>query len=124
MPYGYQLTDTGMVNKRGRPVHDLAIDPIQADWIRGIFSLTVREGYGSFRCAEYLNDKSIRTHSCTKFQCNTIIRILKNRIYIYTVSPYKMVWDNSQCYLICGRKNDEGRVTRPAVSFGESFIMA
>ena len=29
---------------------------------------------------------------------------------IYMVSPYKMVWDNSQCYLICGRKNDEGRV--------------
>ena len=48
VPYGYQLVNTGRVNKKGKPVHDLAVDPIQADWIRKIFSLTLNEGYGSF----------------------------------------------------------------------------
>ena len=82
VPYGYQLVNTGRVNKKGKPVHDLAVDPIQADWIRKIFSLTLNEGYGSFRCAEYLNNIGCKTHNGTKFQCNTIIRILKNRVYI------------------------------------------
>ncbi len=81
VPYGYQLVDTGRVNKKGRVIHDLEIDPITADWVRDVFSKTVNEGYGSFRCASYLNDKGCRTHAGTKFQCNTIIRILKNRMY-------------------------------------------
>ena len=82
IPYGYNLMNTGRVNKKGQPVHDLEVDPIQADWIRDIFSKTMNEGYGSFRCAEYLNNKGLRTHNGTKFQCNTILRILKNRVYI------------------------------------------
>lgn len=81
VPFGYQLVNTGRVNKRGREVHDLAIEPIEADWVRDIFSKTVNEGYGSYRCADYLNEKGVRTHNGTKFQCNSIIRILKNRIY-------------------------------------------
>ena len=81
VPYGYQLVDTGRINKKGRVIHDLEIDPVSSDWVRDIFSKTVNEGYGSFRCAEYLNKKGYRTHAGTKFQCNTIIRILKNRMY-------------------------------------------
>jgi predicted DNA-binding transcriptional regulator YafY len=30
--------------------------------------------------------------------------------HIHLVSPYKMVWDNSQCYLICGKKNYNKRI--------------
>ena len=82
VPYGYQLVNTGRVNKKGQPVHDLEINPLEADWIRDIFSKTLHEGYGSFRCADYLNKNGYRTHNGTKFQCNTIIRILKNRVYI------------------------------------------
>ena len=89
VPYGYQLVESGRLNKKGKPVHDLAVDPIQAEWVRKIFSLTVNEGYGSFRCAEYLNNNGYRTHTGTKFQCNTIIRILKNRVYIGYLSNSK-----------------------------------
>ena len=81
VPYGYQLVDTGRVNKKGRVIHDLEIDPITSEWVRDVFSKTVNEGYGSFRCASYLNDKGYRTHAGTKFQSNTIIRILRNRMY-------------------------------------------
>ena len=30
------------------------------------------------------------------------------RTGIHTVSPYKLIWDNSQCYLICGKKDYSG----------------
>ena len=43
--------------------------------------MTVKEGYGSDRMADYLNSHGIRTHNKSKFQCNTVNRILKNRIY-------------------------------------------
>ena len=81
VPFGYTLVNTGRKNKRGKEVHDLAIEPVEAEWVRDIFSKTLNEGYGSFRCAEYLNKKGVKTHNGSKFQCNTIIRILKNRLY-------------------------------------------
>ena len=93
VPFGYTLVNTGRKNKRGKEVHDLAIEPVEAEWVRDIFLKTLREGYGSFRCADYLNKQGVKTHNGSKFQCNTIIRILKNRLYCgymgsgETVSP-------------------------------------
>ncbi len=81
VPFGYTLVNTGRKNKRGKDVHDLAIEPVEADWVRDIFSKTLHEGYGSFRCADYLNKQGVKTHNGYMFQCNTIIRILKNRLY-------------------------------------------
>ena len=81
VPLGYQLVNTGRLNKKGKPVHDLAIDPVEADIVRDMFSKTMAEGYGSFRLASYLNEKGCTTHNGTKFRCNTVIRILKNRVY-------------------------------------------
>ena len=49
--------------------------------------MTVKEGYGSDRMADYLNSHGIKTHNNSKFQCNTVNRILKNRLYCgYLVS--------------------------------------
>ena len=48
---------------------------------REIFRMTIRDGYGSHRMATYLNNQGLRTHNGTKFQSNTIIRILKNKMY-------------------------------------------
>ena len=81
LPYGYKLVKTGRVNKKGYEIHDLAIEPMDAERVREIFRMTIRDGYGSHRMATYLNDRGFRTHKGSKFQSNTIIRILRNRMY-------------------------------------------
>ena len=37
--------------------------------------------YGSYRMSEYLNKLGVKTHNGRDFQCNSINRILKNRLY-------------------------------------------
>lgn len=81
IPLGYRLVKIGRLNKRGNEVYDLAIHPEEAEWVRQAFSLTVNEGYGSYRVASFLNDHGVRTHNGAKFQCTTVIRILRNRLY-------------------------------------------
>lgn len=52
------------------------------------------DGYGSYRIAQILNDAKVKTHNGSKFQSNSILRILHNKIYIGylvsgdAVSPY------------------------------------
>lgn len=94
IPFGYQLAKNGRLNKKGREVYDLEINPIEAEWVVKIFEKTVKEGYGSYKVAQFLNQNGIRTHSGAKFQGNTIIRILRNQLMCgfivsgETVSPY------------------------------------
>ena len=80
-PLGYKAVNLGRVNKKGQPVKDLQIDPGEAEYVKMIFNKTLNEGYGSYRMAEYLNKLGVRTHNGSKFQCNTINRILKNKLY-------------------------------------------
>lgn len=80
VPFGYQLEKRGRLNKKGKEIYDLAINPVEAEWVTEIFEKTVKEGYGSHRLATYLNEKGVRTHNGAKFQCNTIIRILRNKL--------------------------------------------
>ena len=66
---------------------DILVDDDEVPIVKKIFEMTVKEGYGSDRMADYLNSHGIRTHNNSKFQCNTVNRILKNRIYCdYLVS--------------------------------------
>ena len=81
-PHGYQLVSSGRRNKKGHEMRDLAIDPIEAEVVRRIFRMTVYEGYGSHQLADMLNGEGHRTHGGALFQCNNILRILKNPIYI------------------------------------------
>ena len=93
-PFGYMTVPGKRTNKNGKELIDLAIDPTEAPIVRMIFDKSVREGYGSYRLASMLNDMDIRTHNGSKFQCNTINRIIKNQMYCgyYTsgdiVSPH------------------------------------
>ena len=80
-PFGYRLVKSGIVNKKGRELMTLEVDTYEADIIRTIFDLSVKEGYGSYVMSEYLNERGIRTHNGAKFQTNTIKRILNNEIY-------------------------------------------
>ena len=80
-PFGYRLVKSGIINKKGRELMTLEIEPIEAELIKTIFKLSVKEGYGSYVMAEYLNERKIVTHNGSRFQSNTIKRILTNEIY-------------------------------------------
>lgn len=81
IPYGYQRVKTGKINKKGHDVYDIAIEPEEAEVVRMIFRMTITDGYGSHQMASYLNSHGYKTHKGSKFQCNTVLRILKNKIY-------------------------------------------
>lgn len=80
-PFGYRTVEKGRLNKKGQPLKDLEPDPVESELVKTIFNKTVFEGYGSYRMAEYVNALGVRTHNGSTFQCTTIIRILKNRVY-------------------------------------------
>lgn len=85
--FGYKLIKSGEINKKGKELMDIVIDEDEASIVKKIFEMTVKEGYGSYRMADYLNSHGIRTHNNSKLQCNTVNRILKNRLYCgYLVS--------------------------------------
>ncbi len=96
VPFGYMLENRGRLNKKGKPSFDLAVNPEEAEIVKIIFDKTVKDGYGSFRIAHMLNDMGIKTHNKSKFQSNTVLRILRNRLYCgymvsgETVSPQLM----------------------------------
>ena len=56
-------------------------EPREVEIVKTIFEKTVKAGYGSYVMAEYINDRKILTHNGSKFQSNTIKRILQNSIY-------------------------------------------
>lgn len=86
-PFGYKLIKSGEINKKRKELMDIVIDDDEAPIVKKIFEMTVKEGYGSYRMADYLNSHGIKTHNNSKFQCNTVNRILKNRLYCgYLVS--------------------------------------
>ncbi len=81
-PYGYQLVANGRKNKKGHEMRDIAIEPGEAAVVRRIFAMTVNEGYGSYQISDTMNREGHRTHTGAQFQSNTVLRILKNPIYI------------------------------------------
>jgi len=80
-PFGYELVRKGRLNKKGEVCYDLAVNETEAQFVRNLFTKTVRDGYGSHRLAEWLNKQGISTHSGAKFKSNTINRILRRPIY-------------------------------------------
>ena len=80
VPFGYKLVGTGEINRKGREIKILQIEPAEAEIVRLIFYKVRCEGYGSHRIAEMLNNMSIKTHNGARFQCNTVLRILRNKL--------------------------------------------
>ncbi len=80
-PYGYNFVKSGEKNKKGRELVALQINPEEKEIVKYIFNKTVNEGYGTYRLCRELNGKGYKTHSGSKFQANTINRILKNYLY-------------------------------------------
>ena len=80
-PFGYRLVNSGIVNKKGKELLKLEQEPSEVEIVRTIFEKSVKDGLGSYKMAEYINDRKILTHNGSKFQSNTIKRILSNEIY-------------------------------------------
>lgn len=80
-PFGYKLVKKGRLNKKGIELYDIEIEETEAATVRWMFEKTVKEGYGSFRIANLLNKQGIHTHNDSKFQSNTVNRIMRNQLY-------------------------------------------
>ena len=53
--FGYRLVDSGLVNRKGAVIKKYEIDPADSEVVRLIDDMTVHNGYGSWRMADYLN---------------------------------------------------------------------
>ena len=79
--FSYTLVEKGRINKRGKAVFDLAINPSEAEIVQLIFDLYANEGYGSQRISHYLFHKGVIGRSGTNIPNTSINRILKNVMY-------------------------------------------
>lgn len=80
-PFGYKLVKSGVINKKGKELLKLEQEPSEVQIVKIIFEKSVMDGLGSYKMAEYINERNILTHNGAKFQSNTIKRILSNEIY-------------------------------------------
>lgn len=80
VPFGYCTVRNGRLNKKGREVLDIAVEPREAEWVKKLYQLTINDGWGSYKLAMYLNDNGMRTHGGAKFQSESVIRILRNKM--------------------------------------------
>lgn len=79
--YGYKHVSKGTLNRKGKPIFDVEIDPEQAEVVRTIFRLARDENMGGVRIARYLNDNDIPAQEGGKWQSGGIYLTLKNPIY-------------------------------------------
>ena len=70
--FSYTLVEKGRINKRGKAVFDLAINPSEAEIVQLIFDLYANEGYGSQRISHYLFHKGVIGRSGTNIPNTTI----------------------------------------------------
>ncbi len=79
--YGYDLIKTGRFNKRKHEVYDLKINESEAAVVRLIFDKYTKEGFGSWRIANYLNENGYRNRSGGKWVQASVRTILSNPTY-------------------------------------------
>ncbi len=81
IPYGYQTKPSGKMNKKGKELLELEIEPEQADVIRLLYRLVVEEGFGQNRLAKLLNQKGIKTGKGNTWSSSVINSMIKNPLY-------------------------------------------
>ena len=82
-PYGYRLEKLGRTNRKGHDVHDMVIEPHEADIVRMLFQKVGIEGYSSGAAANFLNGIGIPTKALASYwRASSIRSIMKNPIYI------------------------------------------
>ena len=80
-PYGYDLVNSGILNKRKHEVFALAVNNSEAAVVRMIFDKYVNEGYGAQRIATWLNNLGYRARSGKPWHHASIRGILCNLTY-------------------------------------------
>lgn len=85
VPLGYRLEQKGRTNKRNQAVGDFVVDENEAEIVRLIFQKYVNEGYGAQRLCRYLTEKGIKNRKGRNIASTSIIRIIKNTMYIGVV---------------------------------------
>lgn len=78
-PYGYRLVHKGRVGKKNRPLFDLEIDETTAPIVQEVFDLVIRQGYGTLRVANMLNEKYPSPDKVWTAQ--TVRSMLRNPVY-------------------------------------------
>lgn len=79
--YGYSLTESGLVNRKGAPIKKYRVDPVESEIVHMIDDMTINKGYGSHRLAKFLNEKGYRIHTGKEFTSTRVNYILRDPYY-------------------------------------------
>jgi len=82
VPFGYRLVKKGRTNKKGQEIHDIEVDPYEAEFVKLIYTKYVHEGLGLLRLSEFLNQEGIRNRRGKLITHAAVRVILQNTIYI------------------------------------------
>ena len=78
-PYGYKLVRKGRTGKKNRELYDLEIDPVAGSQVQLIFEMAGRQGMGTTRIANYLNEHFPDPNKT--WTRATVMTMLKNPVY-------------------------------------------
>ena len=78
-PYGYNLVFKGRIGKKNRQLLDLEINPDEAAIVQEIYKLLCVCGFGTYRIANFLNEKY--ANPAKVWTPQTIVSLIRNPIY-------------------------------------------
>ena len=78
-PFGYRLVRNGRIGKRNRELYDLEIDPQTSPQVRLIFEMCCKEGIGTTRIANYMNEHYPDPNKI--WSKTTVLSLLRNPVY-------------------------------------------
>lgn len=82
VPFGYMLSATGRKNKKGRPIHKLEVNLVEAAFVQELFDKAYYEGFGAYRLEQYARERGIQRENGEALNAGAIKRMFRNRIYI------------------------------------------
>lgn len=80
-PYGYRNVKSGVFSKKGIERKKLEIIPEEAEVVKKVYKLSIEEGWGGHRIANYLNERNIPTKKNSKWSVAVVNYMLRNPIY-------------------------------------------
>ena len=90
VPFGYRAVYKGRMNKKGRPVKDLEIDPREGEIVREIFFKVAREGYSAHGIARLLYDL-LSISILQQFACAAMALLLFSGVLFFRFTYSKLI---------------------------------